>query len=381
MKGYTRRHGKGWSYVIELPKSEDGARKRRSLSGFATQRAAATAMRTALATIDDASYVEPTKETVAGFMRRWLPSAKARMRPSTWAFYDMLTEKHIIPALGGAKLQRLTVAELNAFYADLLDHGRRDGTGGLSPRTVGHIHGVLRLALGEAVRWDSLTRNPAEGASPPRKQRTEMSAWSAVEAQTFLASVRDDRLYAAYGLALTTGLRRGELLGLSWRDIDLEAGWLNVRQTVVHVNSSKPQLSTPKTAAGRRSVALDTATVELLREHRLAQLKERAELGLTAQQPDDFVFSHIDGSPLHPTVFTDTFNRRVKAAGLRRIRLHDLRHTAATLMLAGGTNPKVVQERLGHSSVSMTLDLYSHTVPSLQEEAAAKLGALILPIS
>jgi integrase len=200
---------------------------------------------------------------------------------------------------------------------------------------------------------------------------------SADEAHTFLVSVREDRLYAAFALSLTTGLRRGELLGLAWRDIDLSAGWLHVRQTLVSVNY-QIQLSTPKTDSGRRSVALDQGIVEILRKHRRNRLEERLQLGLGALQPDDLVFSTLAGGPLHPSLFTDAFDRRVKAAGVPRIRLHDCRHTAATLMLIAGVSPKVVSERLGHSSVSLTLDLYTHSVPSLQEEAAAKVANMVL---
>jgi integrase len=310
-------------------------------------------------------------------MREWLESARSNTRPSTWATYETLTEKHIVPSLGQIPLQRLTAARLDAFYGELLSSGRRSGKGGLSPRTVGHVHGVIRLALSQAVRWQLLIRNVADDANPPRKRPAEIRTWSSDEVRTFLNSVRDDRNYAAYALALTTELRRGELLGLAWRDIDVDAGWLNVRQTVISVNF-KIQISTPKTAAGRRSVALDPATVALLREHRLNQLKERVQLGLDSVKPDDFVFSTPAAEPLHPGLFIDTFDRRVKAARIPRIRFHDLRHTSATLALAAGVHPKVVQERLGHASISITLDLYSHSVPVLQEEAASKLGALVL---
>ena len=369
---------------------DTGKRKQLMKSGFKTERKAREALNEMLVKLQHNEYTAPTKETVAEFARRWLPSVKARIRPATYAQYETLAEKHIIPALGGTKLQNLTTAQLNAFYADLLDHGRRNLrrarsaapdeipiNRGLSARTVGHVHGVIRAALNDAVRWQDLGRNPALQASPPKKQRAEMRTWTAEQARMFLDSVRSDRLYAAYALALTTGLRRGELLGLAWRDVDLEVGWLNVRQTVISVNF-KVQLSTPKTASGRRSVGLDSGTVELLREHRLRQLKERHDLGLAAQQPDDLVFATVEGAPLHPGLFTDTFDRRVKAAGVPRIRLHDLRHTAATLLLSAGVHPKVVQERLGHSSVSITLDLYSHSIPALQLEAASKLGAMLL---
>jgi integrase len=379
MKGSTIKRGDGktpWSYIIELPRGEAGKRRQQWKSGFATEREADVAMRDALAKLDRGQHVEASKETLAQFMRRWLPSAKASIKPTTYAKYATLAEKYVIPGIGQVRLQKLTPAALNAFYADVLDHGRIQHKGGLSAATVGHVHGVIRLALSEGVRWRDLASNPALDASPPRKTRPGMKTWSAPEAQSFLRYVADDRLYACYALALGTGMRKGELLGLAWRDINMVDGWINVRQTIVSVDF-KIQRSTPKTKAGRRSIALDASMIEILRAHRLRQLKERDLMGLPAQQPDDLAFSQPDGSPLHPGLFTDTFDRRVKAAGVSRIRFHDVRHTAASLMLAQGAHPKIVSERLGHASVSITLDLYSHSVPSLQQDAAAKLGSLL----
>ena len=289
----------------------------------------------------------------------------------------MLAEIHIIPALGTVPLQRLTAAQLNSLYADLLAGGRCDGKGGLSPRTVAYVHATIRKALAEAVRWQVLTRNVADQATPPRQQPNgDLRTWSAEELRAFLGHVEADRLYAAYVLAATTGLRRGELLGLRWRDLDVAAGRLSVTQTLVSVNYAV-SFSTPKTAAGRRSVALDPATVAALRAHRARLLEERLSLGLGTPSPDDVVFAALDGSPLHPGQFSDRFDRLVKTAGVPRIRFHDLRHTHATLALRAGVHPKVVSERLGHSTISVTLDTYSHAIPAMQEEAAAKVAALV----
>jgi integrase len=388
MKGHTAQRGKTWTYWIDVGRDENGRRRQVTKGGFKTEREAQAAMRKLLVTIEEgSSYKKPSKETLAAFMREWLNSAKARIQPTTWSTYTTFTAAYIIPALGTVQLQRLNTAQLNAFYGTLLENGRRRGpSGGLSPASVGRIHGLLRRALGDALKWERVSRNVAVGATPPRKQRQTLKVWSAAETADFLTSdpVREDRLYAAYLLALTTGLRRGELLGLAWRDVDLGAGWLNVRQTVVLVNS-KATFSTPKTAAGRRSVALDPRSIASLSEHRLRQVHEREQLGLAPNpKPDDLVFSEIDEDHLavvHPGRFAAMFDRRVKAAGVPRIRLHDTRHTFATLALAAGVNPKVVSERLGHASVSITLDLYSHTVPSLQTEAAAKVADLIFESS
>ena len=374
MRGHITKRGRKWACVFDAPPDGSGKRKRRWLSGFTTRKAAEAALSDALASLQRGAYTEPTKETVATFMRRWLQSAKASVRPATWATYETLAEKHIIRELGGVLLQQLSVPQLNTFYADLLDHGRRDGKGGLSPRTVHHDHAVIHCALDAAVRWQLLARNVADQADPPRGAKKPMRVWSSEEVGAFLAHVGADRLYGTYVLALTTGLRRSELLGLAWRDLDLDGARLQVRQTMISVNF-KAQLSEPKTDAGRRAVDLDPGTVGILRSHRARQLEERIALGLGRPAPDDFVFAAPTGEPLHPALFSDAFERHVKASGLPLIPFHSVRHTSATLALAAGVHPKIVQERLGHSSISVTLDLYSHSVPGMQAEAAVKIAA------
>ncbi len=363
--------------MVDVGRDATGRRKQRWHSGFASKRKAAEALTEILGRLQAGAYIAPDKETVAQFMRKWLGSIRATVRPSTWDAYRMLTDVHIIPALGPVALQRLVAAQLNGLYADLLEKGRRNGNGGLSPRTVFYVHATIRKALSEAVRWQLVPRNVADVATPPRqRQREEPRTWSASELRAFLSHVEEDRLYTAYLLSATTGLRRGELLGLRWRDLDLPASRLSVIQTLVTVNYAVT-ISSPKTARGRRSVALDPATVAALRAYRARVLGERLALGLGAPKDDDLVFTEVDGSPLHPGQFSDRFDRLVKAAGVPRIRFHDLRHTHATLSLQAGIHPKVVSERLGHSTVSITLDTYSHAVPALEEAAAAKVAALV----
>lgn len=220
-------------------------------------------------------------------------------------------------------------------------------------------------------------RNVADQANPPvPAQRQELTTWTAAELRRFLDYVSGDRLVGAYTLAATTGLRRGEVLGLRWRDVDLDAAWVRVVQTLVTVNY-KVIVSTPKTNRGRRSVALDPTTVAALRAHRVRQAEERLALGIGAAPDDALVFAEPDGALLHPGHFSDRFDRLVKAAEVPRIRLHDLRHTHATLALQAGVHPKVVSERLGHSTIAITLDTYSHAIPAMEEEAAAKVARLV----
>jgi integrase len=202
-----------------------------------------------------------------------------------------------------------------------------------------------------------------------------MKTWTAAELRRFLAHVEGERLYGAWVVAATTGMRRGEVLALRWRDVDLTLGRLSISQQVTTLGN-RPVVSSPKTAKSRRLVALDPATVEALRGHRVAQAEERLLMG-PGYRDEDLVFAWPDGRPIHPDVFSQWFDRHLQAAGLPRIRLHDLRHTHATLALAAGIHPKVVSERLGHSTISITPDTYSHVSPGLQEEAAVRVADLV----
>lgn len=375
MRGHVRKRGNRWAYVLDVG-DEGGRRRQQWRSGFPTKREAQDALTQTLQQLQSGTHVEPSKATVAAFLDEWLASVRASVRPATFATYTTLCTKHIAPALGPILLQKLAPSQLNAMYADLLASGRRDGKGGLSARTVRHIHTTVHTALAEAMRWGRVMRNVAELASPPRSSANkEPATWAADELRAFLEHVHDDRLYAVYHLAATTGLRRGEVLGLRWRDLDLDGGRLSVSQTVISVDY-RVLLSTPKTRAGRRSVALDLETVRTLRDHRRRQLEERLALGGYAED-HDLVFCALDGQPLHPGNLSKRFDKLVARGGLPRIRFHDLRHTHATLALRAGVHPKVVSERLGHADIAITLNTYSHAIPAMQEEAAAKVAALV----
>lgn len=357
------------------------ARRQRWHSGFETKRAASKALVEILGRLQSGAYVEPSRQTLATFLGEWLDAVQVKLRPSTWASYRLNVEHYIAPALGTIPLQNLTAAKLNAFYADLLRNGRTRGDGGLSRRSVRYVHTIIRKALHEAVRWNRLARNVADLADPPSQGATpqEMKVWDADELRRFLEHVRDDRYYAAWLVAATTGVRRGELLGLRWRDVDLVAGRVGITQSLVAFrrgSAGDVVYSPPKTAKGRRSIALDATTLATLKSHRGRQVEERLAWG-GAYQNNDLVFAREDGSAIHPDNFSWWFRQHVKAAELLPIRLHDLRHSHATLALRAGVHPKVVSERLGHATVSITLDTYSHAIPAMEEEAAEKVAALV----
>ena len=299
------------------------------------------------------------------------------MRPSTFDSYARNVELHVVRHIGPTSLQKLSPGHLNSLYAKLLIEGRADGRGGLSRASVRYVHAILHRALGDAVKWALIVRNPCEAAEPPRPDRsqTRMRVWTASELRRFIAFTEDDRLHAAWVLASTTGMRRGEVLGLRWADVDLTEARLSVRQTLVSV-AYEVRVSAPKTKKARRSIALDALTVRALRAHRVRQAEERLALG-DGYEDGDLVFAEPDGRHIHPDGFGKAFKRHAIDAGLPVIRLHDLRHTHATLALQAGIHPKVVSERLGHSTVSMTLDTYSEVLPALQHEAAERVAELL----
>jgi integrase len=286
---------------------------------------------------------------------------------------------HVIPQLGQLALQQLTPGHLNKFYADLLTDGRSDGRGALSPRTVRYVHTILRRALQAAMRWRHVTVNVADAAEPPAakqaRRRSAMKTWSAADLATFLRTARDHRLYSVFVVLGQTGMRRGEALGARWEHLDLDARRWAVVETLVYVNT-RVEASEPKTDHGRRSVALDAATVRVLQAWRRQQVEERLAFGASWEDTGR-VFTREDGTDLHPERVSEAFDRLVRKAGVPRIRLHDLRHTHATLALQAGVHPKVVSERLGHASVTITLDTYSHAIPAMQEDAADLVAGLV----
>jgi integrase len=272
--------------------------------------------------------------------------------------------RHIVPLLGSVSLVELDARDLNRFYAQLLAEGKK-GPGSLSPTTVRRIHATLHRALGDAVRWGLLTENPADRSDPPRQSAgREITTWTATQLCAFLTGVRDDAWYPIWHVLAMTGMRRGEVLGLRWEDVDLSKHRLAVRQTLIAVGY-EVRKSTPRTRRSRRVVALDDRTVNVLEEHRQADGR------------NTLVFAHADGSGLHPCRVTRRFASLVQASGLPRLRLHDLRHTHATLALRAGVHPKIVSERLGHASVTITLDLYSHASQSMQTEAAGVVSDIV----
>lgn len=377
MRGTVIKRGNTWSVVVDAGRNSAGERVRKWHSGYRTRKEAERARVELLSRLDQGTYVAPSRLTLGRFLTdEWLPAKRSTVKETTLASYELHVTKHLVPALGGLALVAATAPRLNAFYAELLSAGRRDGRGGLAPKTVRNIHGTLHKALEDATRWGLLARNPAAHSDPPKAPAAEMTVWNPDQVRIFLDSVRGDRLFAAWMLAATTGMRRGELLGLRWSDVDLKASRLRIRQ-IRTVARYKVSTTTPKTAKGTRTIALDPATAVALRTHRTAQKAERLAWGAAYQNQSDLVFTREDGSAIHPELFSSWFGQHCRRSGLPRVRLHDVRHAYVTALLSAGVPLKVVSQRVGHASPTVTMTIYQHVL-SGDDEAAAAVGARVI---
>ena len=357
---------------------ETEERRRAVKAGFRTRKEAQAAMAKVMVAVEQQIYVAPARVTVREYLtKEWLPAVKATIRPSTYNSYVQHVDCHIVPYIGSIKLTKLTGAQANALYARLAETGT-DGRRALSPQTIHHVHACLHKACRDAVRWGQLSRNPLDAADPPRARgdgAKEMKTWTKEELRAFLEAIADERLHALWHTIAMTGMRRGEALGLRWGDVDFEAGRLAIRRALIPVGRDVV-VSEPKTARGRRVIAIDPDTVEVLKAQAARQLDEQKLWG-EGWTDSGYVFTAEDGQYLHPERVSRYWRQAIRRAMVPKIRLHDLRHTHATLALQAGVHPKVVSERLGHATVAMTLDIYSHAIPAMQEEAAALIAGLV----
>ena len=370
-------------------------RRQYTKSGFRLKGEADKAMRDQLGKREDGTYQEPTNMTVAEFLvQRWLPDIEDSIASSTFASYSHDVTAYLVPQIGQLRLRHLDPGHVNAMYRELAKTKCKYRANLLSASTRRGIHATLRRSLRDAVRWGLVPRNVAALADPPRVKRHshEMKVWTREELRTFLAAVADDRLFALWRVYATTGMRRGEALGLQWRHVDLDKSRLTVQQARVTVGY-KVILRTSKTGPGRM-LPVGARTVDALKAWRDAQADELLALGVS-QGPDTFVFTDAAGEPMHPDRVTKLFGehqatiraeivKRHAESGAEgdppafaRIRLHDVRHTYATVGLLEGIHPKVMSERLGHANVMITLDTYSHVLSGMQESAAELIEASI----
>ena len=361
---YQRSDGT-WCATFSVGYSATGGRRRKTVFGDTKQEVQDKLTQDRAATLEGL-FVEPNKLRVAAFLDRWLEDgAKPTVRATTYISYQGVVNNHIKSRIGGLMLSKLTPVHVQAMYADM----DREGA---SPRLRQLTHAVLRRALKMAVKWGLVIRNVCDAVDPPRVAKREIATLSAEQVQVLLTAAKDERLFALFVLAIGTGMRMGEMFALHWKNVDLKRATLNVCQTLIELKG-KLSLGEPKTAKSRRRIDLPLYAVAALKAHQ----KKMAGEGF-GEVP--WVFCNTTGGPLRRSHFhAYVFHPLLEAASLPHMRFHDLRHTSATLLLAAGVHPKIVQERLGHSQIAITLDIYSHVLPTMGLEAAGKLDDVLRP--
>jgi integrase len=371
MKGHIRERSPGhWAIVLDARDAATGKRKRRWHSFVGTKRQAQIECARLVSELQGGNFQELSKITTAQFFERWLEHVKPQVSLRSHERYAEIARKNIVPLLGSVAITKLQPLQISDAYSKALVSGRRDGKGGLSPRTVQHMHRVLKQALEQAVRWQLLRRNPAELANPPRVNRQRLDTYDMAQTADLMEAFRGTRMFVPVLLAVLCGLRRGEIAALRWRNVDLDGAQLAIvesaEQTAEGVRYKEPK-------SGRaRTVALSPTVVSELRGQRARQAQELLLIGVGLSD-DSRVVAQADGRPLQPNSITHEWVRILSSVGLPRIRFHDLRHAHATHLLLSGVHPKVASERLGHSKVGITLDLYSHVLPGMQADAVSRV--------
>lgn len=376
MRGQIVQRGRSFAAVVYLGRDSATGKERRKWTTFRTKREAERYLHQAVVQLESGGTIPTTRQRLGEYLDDWLRGHAPHLAPTTLASYRDTIRVHLAPHFGHVPLTKLQPQAIRDYIDAKL-------SAGLSPKTVSYHRTILRTALEQALRDGLVVRNVAALVKAPRKSRREMATLDLEQVRLFLGEARrSSPYYRLYLAALTTGARQGELLGLRWKDCDLILGRASVQQTFYRLGGSKRDgiraqqlFKSPKTTKARRPLPLPAKLVSELLALREQQKEQKRRLG-DRYHDLDLVFAQPNGKPLHAhNIARRDFRRVLKVAGLPRIRFHDLRHSVATIHLQNGTHPKVVQELLGHSTVSMTLDTYSHVVPGMQEQAAARLEA------
>ena len=373
MKGSITQRGKeSWRYTFYHDhKSIKGTIRAK------TKKAAWEQLRGIMTETESGGFIEPSKVTVAEHLGKWLETIEADLGSTTVERYSQVCNNHIIPALGEARLQKLRPVQIQDFINDCRKEGRIDGKGGLSARTALHIHRIFKLALKQAIGWQLISLNPMDGIAAPSPDKPEVEVLDKAETAKLLKAAEGRPIYTSILLAVTTGMRRGELLALRWSDIDFLEGHLDVNQALVDTKAKGLEFKAPKSKAGKRRISLPAITIEELKRHRNRQAEKFFKLGFRPGN-DDLVFLsiHADGTvgARKPRALTKVFSGFIKGVDVPQITLHGLRHTHITHLLMDGEPINVVSKRAGHSTVSITLDVYGHVLKENQQTLAEDYG-------
>lgn len=383
MSGSIRRRGKSsWELKFDIGRDPvTGKRKTQYKNVKGTKKDAQRELRRLLNSLDEGQFVEPSKVTVGEFVNWWLENdAVHQVEPRTLAFYQDKCHRHIIPDIGSIQLQKLQPIQVQELYNRKVQSGRLDGRGGLSPRSVVHIDRTLNVVLKRARQLRLIASNPVDDAKPPAIPKNEIDVFSDEEIKQLLEHISDTHMYAPIYLIICTGLRRGEALALRWQDIEFDRKRLKVRHSLEELRpggGQKPtmRLKAPKTRSSKRTISLPHSAIEVLTQHGRTQAEEWLKLGLNRPDGETLLFTKRDGEMYMPHRFGKRFAEACHRAGLGHRTLHSLRHTHITNLLRAGVHVKVASERAGHSTVSVTLDLYAHVLEDMQDDAAERVDA------
>jgi integrase len=378
MKGHVRERGKGnWYAVLSMKDPQTGKRKVkfRSLPGCKRKRDAQTELAKLITQLQAGSFVDGGKITVAEFLDRWLGHVKINVSPRTFERYEELVKKNIAPALGAVPLSKLKAIQISEAYAKALTSGHHRG-GGLSARTVHHMHRVLSQALKQAVKWDLLMRSPCdqlEKKDRPKVEKKAVPTINAAETVNAMDAARERRLFIPILLGSMGRMRRGEIVALRRKSVDLDRGQIAIVAAIEQTRAGCREKEVKGSKC--RTIAMPAMLVDELRRHFITQAEEMLRLGMRPDG-DTLVVMSADGKPIQPRSLTKNVSDFMKGLG-SKVRLHGLRHSHASHLLAENVHPKIVQERLGHSSIAITMDIYSHLMPNMQADAAGKIDAAL----
>jgi len=368
LAGSVKKDGNTWYYVLELGKV-NGKRKQKKKRGFKTKKEAQIALVQAEHELFNSGRIlEPSLMLYKDYLKSWLDDKKIQIKESTFYTYSWLIDRYIVPHLGDIEISKIKPIDIQKFLNELINNNL------ISRENVQKTHSLINNSLKKAMKWDLIKQNPATLVDRPKSFKNELKVWSIEEVKLFLEVSKSSRYYIAFLLAITTGMRQGEILGLRWKDIDFLNNTLSVRQTLNH----KGTKITPgaKTKSGIRNISLPIETINALKTHKILIESEQVNSGILYQDNNLVVCTNI-GTPCIPRNLMRTFYNHIEYANVTRIRFHDIRHTHATILLKQGINPKVVAERLGHSNIRITLDTYSHVLPTMQSETANKINELL----
>ncbi|MFT8320837.1 MAG: site-specific integrase [Bacillus sp. (in: firmicutes)] len=367
----VRKIDNNWTFRIDVGKHPiTGSRKQVYRGGFRTKKEAELAKAEFIAQLKKEGYFPTQSELMEDFIIKWLNTVyKHEVQPTTFERAKSIVENHILPAFTKKEVSSIKTYDVQQFLSSKSNDG-------LSPATVKIIRNLLSKAFQTAIDWELINGNPTERVKGPSIVKKEKEIWTSEEAKTFLESCDELRWTVAFSLGLHTGMRRGEILALKWENINFEKQTVKIKESLAYTKEHGLTFNTPKTSNSYREVVLPASIIELLKQHKSEQNIMKQRMG-TSYHQFNLVVSTADGKPIHPRNLARTFDRLIEKAGIKKISIHGLRHTNATLLMKQGINPKIVSERLGHANVGITLDIYSHTDLDMQVESAAKLEEML----